>query len=382
MRVGSARDLRAWLAARRVRVGATVGLLAAVAAFLATTRVTITGQWMGLFLLESPSGRPFELKDDLRLGDASRLLHGVSFAWLRDAGPSRGALPRLELSWDEERGSGTVASLLADGVRVETYFSRYVQDDGNAPAGLFVGGARADVAAGAEQSESGMALRDRAGWHHVWCNVNEALRVGADGRLVYPGDWTFRGSRVLLRGAERVVLQSEHEVEVAHARLRMERFAYFSAGRTFFRLGVNVINLGEVPVALSYAYGDEPWVGVFGSSDGNIGWDEEGLVPVVTAISPRANRWGGILDTKSGLANFLSWEGSAPDVAYFANRAGAPRPAEYGTVLSGNAVFVGLEWRDRVLQPGETLPIRLTIGVAGRGPDGNPAAPPGAVNAP
>jgi hypothetical protein len=162
----------------------------------------------------------------------------------------------------------------------------------------------------------------------------------------------------------------------------MERYAYFKAGKTYFRLGVNLMNVGDVPVRIAFAYGDEPWVGKFGSSDGNLGWTEEGIVGVVANVDTRANRWGGILDAKSGLANFLSWEGSRPDVVFFGNHPGTPRPTEMGSALTGNEISIGLEWRDRVLQPGETLPIRLTIGVASPGPVGVPTPPPGAAAVP
>jgi hypothetical protein len=350
-------------------------LLALTVAFFATTRVRIGGSFYGLYLLERASGRPLEIKDDLKLGDGPRLLGGVSFTWLHERLHAAERLPRLDLDWDED-GSGIVTSYLADGRELQTLFGRYLDDDGRTPRGLFVGGALPDVAATTAQNQSGMALRDARGWHHIWCNVNEALLDVTTTRMSFPGEWTFLGSRVLVDTPDRVVIASEHEIVLAGGSLRVERYAAFRSGRTFFRLGINLINLGEEPVTISYAYGDEPWVGEFGSADGNVGWVERGLVPFVSGIDPRTERYAGILDQKSGLADFISWQGaSPPDVVYFGNHPGTPQPAEVGAPLTSNEVFIGLEWRDRTIEPGDTLTLRLSIGLAASRPDGSPTVP-------
>jgi hypothetical protein len=364
---------------RRRRIALALGIL--LVAFLATTQVTLKWRFYGLYLLTSESGRPLELKDDLLLGDGPRLLVGVSFSAVRELfsrKPEGGA--RLDVDWDAKEGGGTVTSVLAGGEVLQTVFGRYVDSDGATPRGLFVGGAIADVAATPAQNQSGMALRDARGWHHVWCNVNEALLIGELGRLVFPGEWRLTGSRVLVDAPTRVVIHSEHELEVGETMLRMERNVYFKAGRPFFRLGVNLMNAGDRPVHVSYAYGDEPWVGEFGSAFGNVGWTERGLVSQVTWLDAGAEAWAGIADTKSGVANFLSWEGSRPDGVYFGNHPGTPRPEELGAPLTSNEVFIGVEWRDRTIEPGETFSVRLTIGLAAQKPGGLPTFPAGAIS--
>lgn len=361
----------------RIALAATVALLAL---FFATTHTHIKGRWYGLYLLKSKSGRPFELKDDLRLGDGPRVIGGFGFGGLREAlGSDPVGLPRLALDWDDEEGGGIVTSMLPGGELLQTYFGRYVDSNGASPQGLFVGGAIPDVAEQPRQNQSGMAFHDESGWHHIWCNVNEILVVGPERRVLSPGEWTFKGSQVLAVAPERVVLSSAHEVEVGRASLRMERYAYFKAGRRYFRLGINVVNVGEEPVVLSYGYGDEPWVGEFGTAAGNVGWTSKGIVPVVAAIDPVAESWAGILDSKSGVANYLGWAGATPDAAYFGNHPGTPKRSEYGEVLASNEVFIGLEWRDRVIEPGETFSLRLTIGMAVPGPGGVPTFPAGAL---
>ena len=356
--------------------------LALAVAFLATTRVQISGSFYGLYLLKRASGRPFEIKDDLKLGDGPRVLAGVSFTWLHERLHAANRLPRLDLDWDAGQGSGIVKSFLADGREVRTFFGRYLDDEKRTPRGLFVGGALPEVAAANAQNQSGVALHDARGWHHIWCSVNEGLLDAATNRISFPGAWTFLGSRVLIDTPDRVVIESEHEIVLADGSLRVERFAAFRSGRTFFRLGINLINLGDEPVKISYAYGDEPWVGEFGSADGNVGWVERGLVPFVSGIDPRIERYAGILDQKSGLADFIGWQGaSPPDIVYFGNHSGTPLPAEVGAPLTSNEVFIGLEWRDRTIEPGDTLTLRLSIGLAASHPDGSPTAPADAIRA-
>jgi hypothetical protein len=368
---------------RRSALGfvAAVSALAIAGLLAAATRVSILGHWYGLFLLRGREGPTLELKDDLVLGDASRLVIGIPFSPIRslleDARPRAGQA-RLDLDWDEREGSGSVLNHLADGTDLITIFSRYEDSEGLVPHGLFVGGALPDIAADARlQNESGMSHRDARGWTHVWCNVNEAVWIPGVANLSYPSQWRFLGSRVLIRDAERVVLESSHEITDGGARLRMDRFAYFRAGLPYFRLGIRFTNVGDRDQRFTYAYGDEPWVGEFGSAEGNIGWTGAGYVATEAALDPRAERWAGILDEKTGAANFIAWVGEdLPDTVYFSNSPGPPRGRG---LLESNEVFIGLEWPNRVLRPGEARSMLLAIGLAGRDPaTGRPALPEGA----
>jgi hypothetical protein len=364
---------------RRKRIAAVVAGVALVVTF-ATVKVTLSGRFYGLYLLTTTSGRPLEIKDDLRLGDGPRLVWGASFGWIRELiSRGGGTLPRLELDWDAKAGGGVITNYLADREVVQTIFGRYVDSEGATPHGLFVGGAIAEVAAVTAQNQSGMALRDARGWHHLWCNVNEGFAIAGRSALITPGEWTFEGSRVLVDAPDRVVLTSEHTLTVGTAKLRMERYAYFKAGRPWFRLGVNVMNVGDEPVSLSYAYGDEPWVGEFGSAEGNYGWTAQGIATTVTTIDPRTLQWGGIVDAKTGLANFMSWTLAPPDLAYFGNHSGTPMTQEIGRPLASNEIFIGLEWHDRVIEEGEMFSARITLGLAGARPDGLPTYPEGAL---
>ena len=357
---------------------AGMAALALLAALVATTKVTITGNWYGIYLLARPAGRPLALKDDLRLGDGPNLIAGVSFSGLRAMvaadGPRRAS---LALEWNEEDGSGMVRNRLEDGRELVTLFGRNLDDEGADVRGLFVGGALPDVAGSAEQNQSGMALRDARGWNHVWCNSNETLYDDTSRTFLPPGRWKFLGAEVVIDGApDRIVLRSGHEVALPDGELRVDRFAYFKAGRPFFRLGINVMNLSDAPVRISYLYGDEPWVGEFGSAEGNQGWVEGEIVPTAGFVDPGTHRWAGVVDVDSGVANFISWDAAVrPDRVFFGNRAGTPRPADLGRPLDSNEIFIGMEWRTRTLGPGELLSLQLTLGLAELQPNGIPRLP-------
>jgi hypothetical protein len=372
----------------RALVGAGLVLLAAVGLLLAVTSLHVEGSWRGLYLLEARDGRSLELHDDLYLGEGSRLVLGLSFSGLRrwmgasapEPAPGDAA---LELDWDERTGQGSVRNRLGDGRELVTLLGRFRDDLGGRPQGIWVGGALPDVASdpgGLDQS--GMALRDGGRWVHVWCNTNEAL-VDMDGphRTIPPSAFAFLGSRVLVHDARRVVLTSRHEATLRRGRLRMERFAYFAAGQPFFKLGIRLTALGPGPVTYAYLYGDEPWVGRFGTAAGNVGWIEGAVIPVEANVDPRAHRWAGVVDLKSGYANYLEWLGDdLPDDLYFANRPGPHADAAARVPLDSNEVFIGLQWVGRRLAPGEGRSMRLVIGLADRDPaTGKPRRPAAAA---
>jgi hypothetical protein len=362
---------------------AAVLLLAVLAA--AVTQVDFEGNWRGLYLLHQDSGRPLLLKDDLLLGEHPRLLASVSFGPARQflaASPAPSAAgPALTLEWNQHAGSGLVRNRLADGTELLTMFSRYRDSDGLQPHGLFVGGAVPEVSADAgSQDQSGMAFHDARGWAHVWCNVNEGLEDDASGRSWPPSKWRFLGSRVVVREPRRVELESHHEVALAGGLLRVDRIAAFVAGEPFFRLTIRLRNLGPGAIRYSYLYGDEPWVGHFGSAEGNIGWRPGELIRIETAIDPGV-AVAGILDEKSGIADFIAWGGEdLPGFVYVSNQGGRVSNPRRRVPLTSNEIFFGLEWMGRKLEPGQGRTMLLTIGMARPDPSsGVPAAPPGAL---
>jgi hypothetical protein len=377
------RELGTWRSRLLVAFG-VISLGVGVGAAL-TTQLDISGSWRGLYLLRSDLGRPFLLKDDLLLGEHPRLLAKISFGWARrllapPPGPAT-AGPSLTLEWDQRAGNGLVLNRMADGTELLTMFGRYRDSEGLQPHGLFVGGAVPEVSADASaQDESGMAYHDARGWAHVWCNVNEGLEDETLGRPWPPSKWRYLGSRVLVREPGRIELESNHEVELAGGLLRIDRFASFVAGEPFFRLTIRLLDVGPGPIRYTYLYGDEPWVGHFGSSEGNIGWRPGQLLRHETGIDRTAGV-GGILDERSGIADFIAWSGDdLPGFVYVSNHGGQVANPRERVPLDSNEVFFGLEWQGRTLAPGQGRTMVLTIGMARPDPaTGIPVAPPGAI---
>lgn len=379
-------DDRSWGAWRSLALFAgALGLLGLGVLFAASTQLVIQGSWRGLYLLRSERGRPFLLKDDLLLGEHPRLMASVSFgAARRLLSPAPGAAgsgPALTLEWDQRTGSGLVRNRLADGTELLTLFSRYRDSDGLQPHGLFVGGALPEVSADAgAQEQSGMAFQDARGWAHVWCNVNEGLEDELAHAAWTPTRWRYLGSRVLVREPGQVTLESSHELSLAGGLLRVDRFAAFVAGEPFFRLTIRLRNLGPGAVGYTYLYGDEPWVGHFGSAEGNIGWRPGALLRAETPVEPAAGV-AGILDERSGLASFIAWSGGEPpDFVYVSNQGGQMASAGQRLPLTSNEIFIGLEWMRRSLGPGQGRTMALALGMARADPaTGIPVAPAGAL---
>src|SRR6266568_2682083 len=157
--------------APNVRLAAAAAGIALAGVLAAATSVEISGHWYGLFLLRGKRDAPLTLMDDLLLGDGSRRLAGVSLGPVRrllQIGAGSDVLPRLEVEWSDANGEGTIRNQFADGTELITNFSRYVDDDGNDPKVLFVGGALPEIAGARDQNESGMNYHDARGWKHVW----------------------------------------------------------------------------------------------------------------------------------------------------------------------------------------------------------------------
>jgi hypothetical protein len=351
------------------------GALGAAALVLVLTHIEITGGWKGIYLLRGVD-QPFVLRDDIFLGEATRALASVSFSAVRSVADikeaDRPAGAWLESEWDEAAGRGIVRNHLADGSEMQTALSRWDNggEDGGVRHGVFVGGSLPDIALDLTSlSQSGMAYRERSGiWRHVWCNANEAIWDVAQNREIDTYQYRYLGSAVLVRDSQRLVIESSHEVIVSGVPLRMRRVAQFAAGKPYLLLGVSIENLGTVPVRYMFLYGDEPWVGKYGSAAGNLGWTGDGIFAEEAPIDPVRHRWAGIVDTETGTANFLAWLGADfPSVVYVSNDVGTLVP---GKPLASEHIFIGTEW-NREIGPGEVQHVLLAIGMAERDAGGH-----------
>jgi hypothetical protein len=359
-------------AGKPARIAALLFLLMLGALFFSSVRIIFTGNWRGLFLLHGQQGR-LELTDDLFLNDERRLILALrpDFGALFGAKEEAAAGPRLALDWNAAAGNGWVRNDLGDGRHWVVYFSRFRDGDDRATRGLFVGGGHPEqltAKAPDHLNKTGMALFNGQKWLHIWCNVDEGIIPGhaPKGGGLYPSQWEFLGSEILLNTPQRLLLTSRHRVVLDGVPLEIQRQAYFRAGETYFLLAFSIRNVGSKPAPYLYIYGDEPWLGDYGSAASNIGWVENDLVIHQGEINLQRYNFAGMLDLDSGAANFIEWLGGRPpDTVYLANDAGAFVPASAQAPLLGNARFIGVEWgRVRHLPPQTTDHYVLAIGVA------------------
>ncbi|HZV82989.1 MAG TPA: hypothetical protein VFF53_12555 [Geobacteraceae bacterium] len=369
------------------------GLLVFPVAF--KVNFNIKGHFEGLYLLHRYHSETYEITDDLFVGQSERLiaaidLSSLSFRGLRDLLDHPGAeTVHLHYEWDPKTGCGYVKNFLGNGRDITTYLGRF-EDEGEIVRGVFVGGGPPSVAAALQNhpyNNSGMTYFDGARWNHLWCNVNELVASGDTTMAVNPSQWRFLGSRVEESSRQRLTVTSSHEVRIDNFLLRIDRRGQFVAGATYMLLDVRVTNSGTTPAVYFYAYGDEPWVGEYGSSRGDVGWVQDRLIYSEEAIDPVRYSYAGMFDYGNSLigeghtftttANFIEWGGKELPTVYFSNTVGRIAPPQERMPLSGNRRFIGLEWGPRVLAPGESATYSLAIGMAAHDPSrGVPIKPP------
>jgi hypothetical protein len=349
---------------------------------VATVRVTVTGSYEGIFLLRGDHGAVWELKDDLFLNEGPRYIFGIDFhkEYLISHTGSRNStktVPHLYFEWNDKAGDGFVRNYLPDGKQLFTSFGRFIDDSGARVSGLFIGGGLpSSVKEDAElkKNDTGIAYYNGVRWVHIWCTANEALSNFSSFEPIYPSRWRFLGGKVLAYDGEDLILKSSHDITNGAVPLRMDRYAYFRAGETYFILEIVIKNTGRQATTFFYLYGDEPWLGDYGSSEGNVGWAADGIHRFEGYIDTEKNHFAGLYDygnemigephTFTRVANFLEWNGSESPKVYFANNVDYVT-RDTKTPLSGNSRFIGLNWGPRTLEPGQTVTYLLAIGMAG-----------------
>lgn len=372
-------------------------LLASTAAvvllFISVTHFNMSGDLEGIYLLSCDRGLLFDLDDDIYLGDEHRVIFHVDFTGIKEyLRHDNSWLARylddpeteeLRLRWSEKRGRGYVLSFLPGGGRVLTCFGKYRDSDGQVSRGLFVGGGvppSVHKALEVTMNATGMAYYNGREWHHLWCTANEAISPAYSFRKtgLSPSAWKFLGSTVLEESEEKVVLKSSHEIDLPELRLHIDRYAFFRSGDAYFILAVVVRNSGPAWANYYYTYGDEPWVGEYGSSIGNVGWVKDRLFPYEGKVDTSRYFFIGMYDKGNkavpgeqgvftGVANFIEWLGeNKPDLVYFSNRIGSYSPESEKVPLADavNRVLF-LQWGPQSLGPDRAKTYLFAIGMAG-----------------
>jgi len=356
-------------------------LLTAVFIYLfINVRFNITGHFEGLYLLRDREAGKYEVSDHLFVGEGTALIRGRDLTPLQQSffgifTPHSSDRPHLHCEWNPRDGSGLISQHFANDTSLVTYFGRYLDGDEEVH-GLFVGGGMPDTVAtnvNYNMNNSGMTFGDGKRWYHIWCSVNEGIAALNSKQAVTPSRWKFLGSRVVSRSDSAVVITSSHSVSINDQPVRIDRRASFAAGETYFNLEIRLINQGTAPVEFAYYYGDEPWVGYYGTALGDVGWVRDRLVTHEEVVDSSRYSYAGMVDSGnrvigeqpvySNLANFIEWFGEERPLVYFANSGNPPLPGTKKP-LESNERYIGLKW-ERSLAPGETATIRLAIGMAG-----------------
>jgi len=359
------------------------------------THFDFSSDFEGIYLLSCDRGLLYDIKNDLMLGEENRLLAKIEFDPLYNFFSGEKKLsantPHLNYRWSNRNGNGYIFNYSADGKQLLTCFSRFRDSQDMVPKGLFVGGGlpyskHDDIEL--TMSATGMAHFDGKEWHHLWCNANETIASSPDEKHD-PSTWTFLGSKVLHASDSKLVLKSSHELPFDKTVLHIDRYAIFRAGETYFTLLIKIANVGSSQTDYYYVYGDEPWVGEFGTSAGNVGWTKDRLHYYETALNPLQHSYAGMYDIGnplilggkskySGLANFIEWMGDIkPGLVYFSNKEGQFVNEEQKVPLySKDNRVIFLQWGPRTLMPGSQDLLIMAIGMAdGTAKSGVPLKP-------
>jgi hypothetical protein len=360
--------------------------LALILTLTAFIRFDIEGDLEGIYILRGIGGKLFEVRDDVFLGEYERVLWKFDFQPLLAGSftPKENrqeAASFLKYKWHQGKGHGYIQSFLSGGRKLILCFGRFLDSENKAPNGLFVGGGLPYSKyedSMVKMNETGMAYYDGRNWQHIWCNANEAIvSASSPTTMIYPSSWQFLGSKVLLASNSEIIIKSSHQTSIDGVPVRIDRFALMRAGDTYFLLIIKLTNIGDKPTGYYYVYGDEPWVGDYGSSAGNVGWTAERLYNYEATVDPLRNSFAGMYDLGnkvvpgergkfSKTANFIEWIGMVrPALVYFSNKEGKISDESMKVPLySRDNRVLFLQWGPRPLLPNQPETIIMAIGMA------------------
>ncbi len=252
-------------------------------------RLNFDGKGEGLYLLKGASGKLFELKDNLLLGEYERLIGKIEFQALYERWRSkeRAAQGRayIKYSWSMKSGNGYFINFFPDGTKLLACFGGFIDDFNKPVKGLFVGGGLPKSHyenAELKTNETGVAFFDGNTWHHLRRNTEEAIfSVSNPSLRIKPGKWEFLGSKVIFATQFRLALKSSHLARIGPISVRIDRYLMYHAGDSFFTLANRLTNMGTAPLDYHYIYGNEQWEGSYDSSANNTGWSSENSRPIL-----------------------------------------------------------------------------------------------------
>lgn len=292
--------------------------------------------------------------------------------------------PGLHLEWDPETGKGAVVHRTPEGDRYRTCFHcGYPGYTGGLVIGSYNGSGFGYYPARpirghrlinlfCAQDESIWDLDEQKEHTYGW---SENFGQGDDGTPL-----EFRKGQVVRQTDEALVLRSVNETGC----YRVIKVAHTRAGAAWWIIATRIENVCDRPIRFDFFSGDDPWLGLYRSSDGDVGWTPAGLVQQETYFPPGAFSAGGVYDlgnaklgqtseSFTGEANFMQLDpvSPRPDRTFFANsfahEVGDIDPRRFLDNKTLTALNMG--WTARTLDPGEGLTTAMAMGraVTGKG---------------
>lgn len=297
---------------------------------------------------------------------------------------------RFAMRWDPATGRGDVVQDLGEAGQLRTcfhctwpgYSGGLIIGNLNGPGvGLYpdrpIRG-YASINVWCAQDESIWDLDERAEYSYGW---SENYGDGDDGRVL-----AYEKGRIIETGPERVVLQSRN----VGGCYRVTKVATTRARARFWVIATRIENTCDRPVRFDFFTGEDPWVGRYHSSDGDVGWSAAGLLTHEAEVDPALFDAGGLYDLGnsaqgqsptqfSNQANFVQVDPATPlpDRVLFANRfAHAPEDIDTGRPLDNKSLTaINLGWTGRRLMPGEGFTVAVAMGLARTGKPGTVPRP-------
>jgi len=355
----------------------------------------------GFFVLEGEHGKWLELTNDLVPEDTGRLVWAMPLypfkKIVRTSHDHNQPGACLDFKWNKTLGRGFIRNIWPDGSKLIVNLGRFKDSLGRAPHGLFVGGGLPPTDSDYQslnKEATGMAFFNGQRWYHIWCNANEGIISPTSPHLVsYPSEWEFKGSWVRENDGKHLTIESRHSLTFSGIPLESERFLFYTAGNRYVILSITFTNRGSEPLPFQYMYGDEPWIGDFGSSAGDVGWMERELILAEREIDTKGHLYMGMFDygnesagenhNFSKYANFLEWEKeSRPMKAYISDYSnGIVNPGKTTPLASKENRFIGLQYGPMLLQPGQPYTFTIALGLADNNPKtGFPVKPKTELN--
>ncbi len=332
---------------------------------------------VAFYFLRDNSG--VRLSTDIGFEDLDHLVFSLDLTPLFNRLFETGAIAMntsiLDSYFYTSRGVAVIKDFRSDGTRLEVSFSRFKEDNKRA-YGLIIGG---DFPLGdnrLHREGSGMAFFDGNRWYHLWCNANEGIAL-TGGKVYDTTEWHYRRGRVIKRTVRDVILESIHDVELEGIPVTIRRWVYSQAGKNYIELIIDIFNNSERIISIDYAYGDEPWIGDFGTSRGDVGWYSGGIITRESYIDPVRYNFVGMWDVGngredgdfSGYANYIEWIRPVPTMVYISNDFHSVNEKRF--LNSHDNRIINIVWKGRKIYPKSSERIHLRIGFAGRSGDLN-----------